>query len=114
MDALHQVRRVPKYISDLGMWVWRTRPLVWVPVATAVVLVVWVLASSCLERGIRFSGMGLQLIGVALLAVGLRDTRRAFDDQPTAWQAIKQWWTGRPRLRPKHAFWRRVAECTAS
>jgi hypothetical protein len=42
--------------------------------------------------------MGLQLIGVVLLAVGLRDTRRAFEDQPTIWQGIKQWWAGRPRL----------------
>jgi len=46
--------------------------------------------------------MGLQLIGVILIGVGLRDTRRAFNDQPTTLQAIRQWWAGRPRLSPKH------------
>jgi hypothetical protein len=102
MEALQRLRRTPKYISDLGTWVWRTRPLVWVIIAAAVVLVLWVLASSCLERGIRFSGTGLQLIGVILFAVGLRDTRRAFEDQPTTWQGIKQWWARRPQLIPKH------------
>jgi hypothetical protein len=102
MDALQQVRRTPKYISDLGAWLWRTRPLVWVLVAIVVVLVLGALISSCLERYVRFSGMGLQLIGVILVGIGLRDTRRAFEDQPTTWEAIKQWWAGRPRFKPRH------------
>lgn len=102
MDALQQIRRAPKYISDLGAWLWRTRPLVWVLVAIVVVLVLGVLISSCLERYVRFSGMGLQLIGVILVGIGLWDTRRAFEDQPTAWEGIKQWWAGRPRFRPRH------------
>jgi hypothetical protein len=102
MDAFQQLRRAPKFISDLGVWLWRTRPLVWALMAVAVVLVLGVLAPSCLERYIRLSGMGLQLVGVILLGVGLRDTRRAFEDQPTTWQGIKQWWVGRPRFGPRH------------
>jgi hypothetical protein len=102
MDALQQIRRTPKYISDLGAWLWRTRPLVWVLVAIVVVLVLGVLISSCLERYVRVSGMGLQLIGVILVGIGLWDTRRAFEDQPTTWEGIKQWWAGRPRFRPRH------------
>jgi hypothetical protein len=101
MGAFQQLRRAPKYISDLGVWLWRTRPLVWILMAIAVVLIVGVLAPSCLERYIRISGTGLQLVGVILLGVGLRDTRRAFDDQPTTWQGFKQWWSGRPRFRPQ-------------
>jgi hypothetical protein len=102
VDALQQIRRAPKYISDLVAWLWRTRPLVWVLVAIVVVLLLGVLISVCLERYVRVSGMGLQLIGVILVGIGLRDTRRAFEDQPTTWQGIKQWWAGRPRFRPQH------------
>jgi hypothetical protein len=104
MHVLQQLSRVPKYISDLGIWLWRIRPLVWIVVAITVAFAFWFLASPCLERAIRLSGMGLQLIGVMLLAVGLRDTRRAFDDQPTTWQGIKQAWAGRPRFKPKHVI----------
>ena len=102
MDALQQLRRAPKYISDLGAWLWRTRPLVWVLVAIVVILMLGVLISSCLERYVRVSGMGLQLIGVILVGIGLRDTRRAFEDQRTTWESIKQWWAGRPRFKPQH------------
>ncbi len=92
MDALQQVKRAAKYVSDLVGWLGRTRPLVWALVATFIVLVLWFLISSCLERYVRFSGMGLQLIGVILVGIGLWDTRRAFEDQPTTWEGIKQWW----------------------
>jgi hypothetical protein len=70
--------------------------------ATVVVLVLWFLISSCLERYLRVSGMGLQLIGVTLMGIGLRDTRLAFEDQPTTWEGIKLWWAGRPRFKPQH------------
>jgi hypothetical protein len=46
--------------------------------------------------------MGLQLIGVILVSIGLWDTRRAFEDQPTTWEGIKQWWTDRPKFPPQH------------
>lgn len=36
------------------------------------------------------------------MAIGLWDTRRAFEDQPTTWEGIKQWWAGRPRFTPQH------------
>jgi hypothetical protein len=55
----------------------------------------------CAERQIRLSGMMLQLLGVLTLLIGLRDTRNVFADQPTAWEAIKQWWHGRPRFGPQ-------------
>jgi hypothetical protein len=102
MNALQMLRRTPRYISDLGAWLWRTRPLVWILVAIVVVLVLWFPFSSCLERYVRLSGMGLQLVGVFLVGIGLRDTRQAFEDQPTTWQAIYQWWVGRPSFRPRH------------
>lgn len=101
MNALQLLRRAPRYISDLGAWLWRTRPLIWILVAIVVVLVFWFPFSSCLERYVRLSGTGLQLVGVFLVGIGLRDTRQAFEDQPTTWQAIHQWWVGRPRFRPR-------------
>ena len=102
MDVLQQVKRTTTYVSDLGAWLWRTRPLIWVLVALIVVFVLWFLISSCLERYVRVSGMGLQLIGVILVIIGLRDTRRAFEDQPTTWEGIKQWWTDRPKFPLQH------------
>jgi hypothetical protein len=100
MGAVRQVKRATKYVSDLGAWLWRTRPLVWVLVAIIIVFVLWFLISSCLERYVRVSGMGLQLIGVILVSIGLWDTRRAFEDQPTTWEGIRQWWTDRPKFSP--------------
>jgi hypothetical protein len=46
--------------------------------------------------------MGLQLVGVVLVGIGLRDTRQSFVDQPTTWQGIIQWWVGRPSFRPRN------------
>lgn len=100
MDVLRQLKRIPKYVSELAFWLCNTRPFIWGLLTIALVSLLWVLSSSCLERSIRFGGMGLQLVGVLLVAVGLRDTRQAFEDQPTTWQAIKQWFAGRPRFRP--------------
>jgi hypothetical protein len=102
MDALQQFKRATKYISDLSAWLWRTRPLVWVVVAIIILFVLWCLISSCLERYIRFSGTGLQLIGVILVGIGLWDTRRAFEDQPTTWEDITQWWKNRPKFPRQH------------
>jgi hypothetical protein len=56
----------------------------------------------CLERQVRIAGVALELLGVLTVALGIRDTRRAFDDSPTMWQAIKQRWDGRPRFGPKN------------
>ncbi len=43
-----------------------------------------------------------ELIGVILVSIGLWDTRRAFEDQPTTWEGIRQWWTDRPKFPPQH------------
>lgn len=104
MDTLQQqqVKHGTKYVSDLGAWLRRTRPLIWVLAAIVSVAVLGLLIPACLEQHVRFSGMGLQLIGVFLVGIGLRDTRSAFDDQPTSWQGVKQWWAGRPRFGPRH------------
>jgi len=69
--------------------------------AVLLIGVAFVLAA-CLERQIRFSGMLLELLGLLIVVIGLRDTRRAFDDQPTTWESIKLWWAGRPRFGPQH------------
>jgi hypothetical protein len=90
-----------RYIFDLAQWLWKTQPLLALLAATVASSLVWIAFSSCLERRVRLVGMTLQLLGVILVAVGLRDTRRAFNDQPTTWQAIRQWWWGRPRFAPK-------------
>jgi hypothetical protein len=102
MHAFQRVRWVTKYIFDLITWFRRTQPLIAILAAVVLVAVLCILSASCLERQIRFSGWGLQLLGVILAGVALRDTRLAFDDQPTTWQAIKRWWSGRPPFGPQH------------
>lgn len=89
-----------KYLSDLITWL-RRGPLIAAAVAAIFVLAIFI-GISCFERQIRISGMALQLMGVILVAVGLRDTRQAFDDLPTTLGAIKAWWAGRPRFGPQH------------
>jgi hypothetical protein len=93
---------VAKYISNLVAWFWRTQPFIAIFAAMTIVALLFVVFNSCFERQIRLSGMGLQLLGVILVGVGLRDTRRAFENQPTMWKAIKLWWSGRPRFGPQH------------
>jgi hypothetical protein len=102
MHALQRLRWVTKYISDLVTWFGRTQPFIAILAAIILVALLCIVFASCLERQIRLSGMGLQLLGVVLVGVGLRDTRRAFEDQPTTWQAIKRWWSGRPPFGPQH------------
>ena len=102
MGVLHQIGRVTKYMSNISGWLLQTRPLVWVLATIFVVLMLGFIFSPCFERHVRFSGMTLQLVGVMLIAVGLRDTRRAFEDQPTTWESVKTWWRGRPRFTPRH------------
>src|SRR6266436_8423317 len=85
------LRRAAKYITDFSRWLLASQYVVVVLVAL-VVVALFVIFSSCLERQIRLSGMGVQLVGVFIVVLGLRDTRRAFEDQPTTWQSIKQWW----------------------
>jgi hypothetical protein len=101
MHVFQRLRRVAKYISDLVAW-FSTQPLIAIFAAIMIVALVFVVFRSCLEQQIRLSGMGLQLLGVILVGVGLRDTRRAFEDQPTTWEAIKLLWSGRPSFGPQH------------
>jgi len=91
---------VRQYAFELFAWL-RRGPLVALVAVTTFVFLIFFFVP-CVERQIRISGMVLQLAGVILVGVGLRDTRQAFDDQPTTLGAIKQWWSGRPRFGPKH------------
>jgi hypothetical protein len=102
MHPIQRLRWVTKYISDLITWFRRTQPLIAILAAIVLVALLCIVFVSCLERQIRFSGMGLQLLGIILTGVALRDTRRAFEDQPTTWEAIKRWWSGRPPFGPQH------------
>jgi hypothetical protein len=95
------LRWAAKYITDFSRWFLASQYIVVVVVALLVVALP-VIFSACLERQIRFSGMLIQLVGVFIVVLGLRDARRAFEDQPTTWQSIKQWWAGRPRFGPRH------------
>ncbi|WP_271573087.1 hypothetical protein [Bradyrhizobium sp. CCBAU 11361] len=94
------LRNAANYLSKLTVWLFSARPLVAIVAAIAVVVLASILATSCHERQIRFSGMVLQLVGVGLVAVGLRDTRKAFEDQPTIWGWVTLFLSRRPSWRP--------------
>lgn len=89
-----------KFARDLAKWIWSAPIVIALAAALLVVSSVVILAAACLERQFRLSGMVLQLLGVLVVAVGLRDTRRAFSDLPTTWKSIKQFWARRPRFGP--------------
>jgi hypothetical protein len=95
-----RLRWTRKYICDLANWMWRA-PLIAIG-AAAIFVVLIMIFIPCPERKIRLSGMALQLIGVVLVGIGLRDTRQAFDDQPTTWGRIKGFWSKRPKFGPQH------------
>ena len=100
MRVFRGLRWVAKYISDLVAWL-KTAPLIAI-FASVIVVTLCIVFVPCLERKIRFSGWGLQLLGVVVAGIGLRDTRRAFEDQPTTWEAIKLFFSKRPTFGPKN------------
>lgn len=100
MTVSQRLGQVRRYCADIARWFW-TPPVTLSFGATALVVLACFFLVSCFERQVRLSGIILQLFGVAVAAIGLRDTRRAFNDEPTAWQSIRQWWTGRPRFGPR-------------
>jgi hypothetical protein len=71
------------------------KPLLLAMAALAVILLAF-FYFSCLEQRFRLVGMFLQLLGVVIVALGLNDTRRAFNDLPTIWQRIREAWGARP------------------
>jgi hypothetical protein len=93
------LKRTARYISNVALWLYKAKPLI-AMLLGIVIVILFVGFASCLERQIRLSGMGLQLLGVSLVAFGLRETRQAFADQPTIFGKIKHWWSGRPTFSP--------------
>ena len=93
------LKRTARYISNVALWLYKAKPLIAILLGS-VVVVLFVAFASCLERQLRLSGMGLQLLGVSLVAFGLWETRQAFEDQPTIFGKIKHWWSRRPTFSP--------------
>jgi hypothetical protein len=86
-------KRLGLWALALMGWVWNGRRF-WLPVFAPIFL--WVVISSlviCREQQFRLTGMFLQLLGVATVALRLRATQRQFP-----WQAVTQWLRLRPRL----------------
>jgi hypothetical protein len=93
------LKRTARYISNVALWLYKAKPLI-AMLSGIVVVVLFVAFASCLERQLRLSGMGLQLLGVSLVAFGLWETRQAFEDQPTIFGKINHWWSRRPTFGP--------------
>lgn len=97
---MRKFSRWVRYFAELMGWLVRARPIIAIGIALLMVPLLSVVFP-CPEPRIRWIGMGLQLAGVLLAAVGLWDTRRAFDNEPTTWQAILNWLSLRPKFGPK-------------
>jgi hypothetical protein len=99
---MHKLKFLPRYIRELYGWLLDAEPLLALLASFVVVSTVWVSVAGCIERQVRFTGIALQLFGVILVVIGLRDTRRTFDELPTTLQAIRNFWSQRPRLGPRN------------
>ena len=99
--TLNRLRWTGKYIADLTKWLLRGHPVI---VLLGLILIAALVhfVSSCIEWEIRFFGMLLQLLGVVTVAIGLSDTRNTFNERPTVWGNIKQFWAGRPTYGPRN------------
>lgn len=92
--------RTARFIKQVVRWLC-TPPIIAI-LASLLVVIATFSVSACLERSIRLSGMCLQLLGVVLTGCGLRDTRRAFEDQPTLMGHLRNWRAKRPRFAREH------------
>ena len=94
------VRDIRVWIVANARWVvsaWR----VWSALAVvAAIGAVALLLAERAEDAFRYSGLVLQLLGVATVVAVLRDKRRVFD-RPSLIDHFKYWLTARPRFRPK-------------
>ena len=95
-------------IQQLGRWLralarWLVEPWrVWAPI---VAVLFALLAASRLpldwaDAVLRYCGLAFQLLGIGMVALGLRDKGRLFD-RPTLREKIRRWFARRPRWNAK-------------
>lgn len=82
---------------------WLRRTLAWLRTAqllaftlAVVAAALWISFGLGTEKTVRLSGVGLQLLGIAAAAFGIRDTRRMFG-KPSLLQSIRSWFAARPK-----------------
>jgi hypothetical protein len=100
MNTIEKLKRARQLFGEIAKWLWSLTPL-WLIITALVLSLLSFRGSSCLEQGFRLFGMCLQLLGVTVVALGLNDTRRVFNDLPTTWERIRHGWQARPRLRAR-------------
>ena len=86
---------LPSYPRRLAPWLWRARTfcLALAVCAAGVALVMWVRS----EPAFRWIGLALQLLGVATVAYGIRQTRSLFEQ--SRWhERLRAWWQSRPKV----------------
>lgn len=79
-------------------WLWVEPEITRALLATVLALALALSLPSCWEARIRFTGMVLELLGVFVVALGLRHTRELFE-QPTLLKSIRGWLREFPPLR---------------
>jgi hypothetical protein len=99
MLAFKQLRQgwgnLATYVQAWAAYLLGMRPLLSLVLAPVVVTLPFFFAD-CTESKIRLDGMALQLLGVVVVAIGLNDTRRAFNALPTVWQRLRSAWARHP------------------
>ena len=95
-DPIRLLRRLLWWLPATARWSWR----VWLPALAPVF--VWLLVAAvtpCVERQVRLTGMILQLLGVATIALRLWAAQRQFPGQTLA-----RWLQRRPRFRVQNTI----------
>src|SRR5919106_691751 len=93
------LKKIWRWLAALVGWVWSPR---WVWRSLGAIVVVFIICSAfpSVEQRVRYAGLLFQLLGLAAVAKGLRETRRLFN-RPGLATLAAEWWHQFPSFTPK-------------
>jgi len=89
LTHFRQSRQFYNWLRDILHWLFDAR-IFWVAVSVAVGALMFVVRKSATEPEIRLTGLALQVLGIATVAWGIRETRVLFG-QPDFFTLAKKW-----------------------
>lgn len=92
------LNQVANWISRIRIWLWEARQIWIAAFAIPCVLLLCWIALPNWEPRIRYTGMLLELMGLATVALGIRETRSLFS-RPSLLQVARAWFSRFPGFR---------------
>lgn len=90
---------ITTWLVRLFRWLFLEPGRVWATmIGIALPFVVFCLIFSDWEHRVRWTGLALQLLGIATVAIGLSETRKLFG-RPSLLDAGREWFKRRPKIR---------------